>query len=319
MTRRTTTRGIATLLALSLFTVAQAVPAAPPVMIRTVTYNVLAPSWASPSYYPPMCVADLAPDRRRAAVIQNLQLFKEVDFFALQETQAGENELLAAGLGVGFNYYATYHDDTYWASWITQDPPFVRNGVAIAVNKAKYDNCSFRDVALGTGNRAAIATCRNKALNRSVRFTSTHLDSDYGGRRGKEAKALGDWYGASAGNVIDIIAGDFNSDTNSGVVQQRIINRGFTDVLRAVGIAENTHPYTVSYNANSNYGNIDHVVARGAGVVPHSGWVYSNGLWALYPPLNGNGEPNESLRICDNLYITGTDHFPVEGVVSVQP
>lgn len=291
-----------------------------PVQIKTVAFNVLAPCWASPAYYPAQCAASLDANARRSLVIQTLKAMPEVDFYTLQETQIDQNPLLHAGLGTrSYSYFAAYHDDNYWSSWITADPPFARNGVALAVNNAKYDTCRFSALPLGTGNQAVVAICRHKTLNRFVRIASVHLDSDYSGRRGKEARALADWFTASSGNYIDIIAGDFNADTNSGVIQQRIMAAGFKDVLREVGIAENTHPWTSSYNGNSMYGNIDHVVARGRGVTYTGGRVYHNNLWSTYPVLAGSGEPNESMRICANLQLTGSDHFPVHGTISVTP
>jgi len=282
-----------------------------------VAFNVLAPCWASPAYYPVQCTANLDATSRRSLVIQTLKAIPDVDFYALQETQIDENPHLELGLGKGYTYFSVYHDDDYWKNWITSNPPFVRNGVALAVNNRKYDSCEFSALPLGTGNRAAVAICRHRDLNRLVRIASVHFDSDYGGRRGKEAKALINWFTVPGGNYIDIIAGDFNADTDSGVIQERIMAAGFKDVLREVGIDENTHPWTTSYNGNSMWGNIDHVTARGAGISSVAGQVYNNNLWKLYPVLSGKGEPNESNRICANPEIMGSDHFPVQGTIGV--
>jgi endonuclease/exonuclease/phosphatase family metal-dependent hydrolase len=288
------------------------------VRIKTVAFNVLAPCWASPTYYPSPCAAALDADTRRASVLRTLRALPDVDAYALQETQIDENPLLAAGLGRDYTYFAAYHDDTYWSSWITPAPAFARNGVALAINNKTFDNCTFTDLPLGTGNHAAVAVCRHKALRRLVRIASVHLDSDYGGRRGKEARALAAWFSGGT-NAIDLIAGDLNADTDTGVVQQRITAAGFTDVLRAVGVDENTHPWTSSYNGNSMFGNIDHVMARGKGVRATGGQVHTNDLWTIHPVLGGSGEPNESQRICANLQLTGSDHFPVDGTITVTP
>ena len=287
------------------------------VEIKTVAFNVLAPCWASPDYYPEQCTASLDATSRRSLVIQTLVNIPDVDFYALQETQIDENPHLELGLGRGYTYFSVYHDDDYWEKWITSNPPFVRNGVAVAVNNRKYDSCEFSAVPLGTGNRAAVAICRHRELNQFVCIASVHFDSNYGGRRGKESKALAAWFTASGGNYVDIIAGDFNADTDSGVIQERIMAAGFKDVLREVGIDENTHPWTTSYNGNSMWGNIDHVMTRGTGIRFVAGQVYNNNLWTLYPVLVGKDEPNEPNLICANLEKTGSDHFPLHGTIHV--
>ena len=297
-------------------------PAAPATSIKVYAMNILAPCWASPSDYPSQCVGLLDTSRRRAALLNFIDDNKSTaDALTFQETQTSENAWLSQRLTSGseaFYYYSANHDDDYWARWITQDPPFQSNGVAIAVSKAKYDSCTFVDYPLGTGNHAAIATCRNKSLDTFVRMASVHLDSDRGGRRKKESAALRSWFTDSSGAYIDIIAGDFNASTSAGVVHIELTSGAhFVDVLAATGHPEQTHPYSTGYNGNTMYGPIDHVLARGAGVTPSEGTIYDSNLWTQYPNLNGaNDDPNEALRICANLQAIGSDHYYISGTIT---
>jgi hypothetical protein len=55
------------------------------------------------------------------------------------------------------SYFAAYHNDAYWANYITPDVPFNRNGVAIAVNLRRFDRCTAADVPLGNGGNHAVS------------------------------------------------------------------------------------------------------------------------------------------------------------------
>lgn len=290
------------------------------VNVTVYAMNILAPCWAAPSYYPATCANLLDTSSRRGAILYFANNNKnKADFLTFQETQESENEWLRGQLGNQWYYFAAYHDDTYWASWITENPPFERNGVSIAVPKSKYDSCSFMDLPLGTGNHVAIAICRNILTNKMLRVASVHLDSDYGGRRKKESKSLRAWFGDEPGVYKDIIAGDFNAATDSGVIQSDLINGArFVDVLTTTGNPQQTHPYTTSYNSNGMWGPIDHVISRGLNVVPVESKIYDSGLWVTYPTGTGaNSDPNEEPRICANLHLIGTDHFYISGKVEI--
>jgi hypothetical protein len=143
-----------------------------------------------------------------------------------------------------------------------------------------------------------------------------------GGRRGGEASALADLLAADNAHprYVDFVLGDFNADTDSGVIKSRLTDAGYVEVLKAVGAAGQTHPWTSSYYRNSEYGDIDHLMVHADASTPTSGVIYSNNLYTLYPAINGQqGITNENTRICLNLLYTGTDHFPVAGTVLVAP
>jgi len=289
--------------------------------VKIAAFNVLAPCWASPSYYPTTCAPLLAPWQTRINRCTTFvkKTFLDVDVITFQETEATINPTLAAALGNGFQVYHAFHDDDYWSKWVTTDPPFARNGVSIGVSKTKYDQMSFKDIALGTGCHAGVVTCRHITVNRWFRFVSCHFDSDSGGRRGKEAQTLVETLDADKTRpYVDVIAGDLNADSKVGVIKSRITDNGFLDVLRAMGIEENTSPYSTSSNGNSMWGNIDHIMVRGERFNAVAAKIHSFNLWTTFPVLGGQpGIENENLRITKNMELTGSDHFAVEGVFSV--
>jgi endonuclease/exonuclease/phosphatase family metal-dependent hydrolase len=271
---------------------------------RVGTINILAPSWADPTYYPSVCHDKLVQPQRTNRTLEWVKTnWDGVDAIAFQETEASTVLEIKKTL-VRYDVFAVYHDDTYWASSITSD--FHPNGVAIAVRRDLYNGCHFEDVPLTTGNHAAIATCNNIATGCMTRFVSVHLDSDRGGRRATEAATLSKLLTPVCANFI---LGDFNADTTSGVLRMRFSDH--TDILRAVGVEERTHPFTSGYN--NAVDNIDHLLVRGGRAM--EGKVWSNGLESLYPNVPGQvGKQNEVSRICGNFVLTGTDHYPVSGM-----
>jgi len=254
---------------------------------------------------------------RTVSYIQNN--FLDTDVVTLQETEVTINPTLAAAFGSNYYVFHAFHDDNYWESWITVNPPFARNGVSIAVSKAKYDTCSFMDKPLGTGNHVVVAKCRHIALNKWFRFVSLHFDSDLSNRRGTESTNLVAFLDADTSRAyIDVLAGDFNANVDTTPLNHRILGQGFVDATKAVGISETTSPYSSTYNGNTNWGNIDHVCVRGSGVAIVSAKVHSNNLWNIFPVLQGQkGIENENRRITRNMEILGSDHFPVEATFSV--
>jgi len=283
-----------------------------PATIKVLSFNKLAPTWADPNIYPSSCSNLLvipARTQRTVAWMQNNDM-SQYDAIAWQETEAIDNGPIKAALGNGFSFFQVNHADSYWAGYITVDPPFAPNGVAIAINQMKYDRCVYVDKPLGTGNHGAIAICRHKALGRWFRFASVHFDSDQGGRRGKEANTLADYFAleSSHSNYVDVIAGDINSDTDTGVINQRFTSAGYVDIGHALGSTSSTHPWSTAYNSNSQWAIIDHVLVKGTGSTPTAYKVFDSDLYTTYP-----GTANENTRICLQLEYMGSDHFPVSG------
>jgi len=301
--------------------------------IRAVSLNVLAPVWAIPADYPTqqLCtpyvsgtgLTNYLDKNWRRTKVSNFFKYQvpNADFYTLQETQQSENPLLAAIFDSRKYWYATaYHDISYWSNYFNSSvtgEPNQQSGVAMAVSKQKYSACNFNDVSLTTGNHALVGVCTH-TNGKKVRIVSVHFDSDQGGRRGKETNALMDYLNAMGGGpYIDIIAGDFNADTDSGVLKSRMIDQeGFVDVLTATGLGgKPTHPWGTGYYGNQLYSAIDHVVARGANVSPKSSDIHDADLYVTYPATT---QSNEVPRQCSTFDYLGTDHFAVEGTIRVQ-
>lgn len=285
--------------------------------IRITAFNVLAPSWAAPSSYAPEITPLLRPWQTRLNKTMNYVVnnMLDADFLTFQETEVTINSYISERLGMKYEYISVFHDDSYWGSYIRVDPPFARNGVSIAVNKEKYDQCVYTDLALETGNHCIIATCRNKLLNRWIRVASVHFDSDTGGNRGKESKNLVKYLDGE--HNLTIISGDFNADTDQGVIKQRVTDAGFEDVFKTLGNNNRTHPFSKSYYGNDIYGKLDHIVVRGQSYTPTNCKVHDNDLFVLFPNTQQLAEPNETPRVFANMQLVGSDHFPIEATLLV--
>ena len=273
--------------------------------LKIATFNVLAPCWASPVNYFPTSETFLNRQFRRALIIQALQkLVISHDFIALQETQEDEihffeNELKACGFA-GFH---VNHKDSYWQKYVTPDVPFAPNGVGLYWNTKKVLNLSKELLSLSEdGNSCAFATF--KMGSTTIRVVSCHLDADQSGKRLKQANAIMAAL-PRKNNTIDIVAGDFNFNTDMGPLQQIISKSNFVNILEAVGKQEATHPFTSKYAQNANYGNIDHILVRGA--IPKDGTVLTFNVW--------QDATSEEERVNLLLQRNGSDHFIVTGQI----
>ncbi len=279
--------------------------------LKVVTFNILAPPWASLDGYPDSAAPFIDRIYRRGVIINNLNQLKDsTDVISLQETTPVEFGYISAALK-DFTGFQVTHDPEYWSNYITEDPPWEPNGVAILVKKSVFKNIAFSDQALSeSGNHGAFMTAVHKATNKKVRIVSVHLDSDHGGNRNKEMGAALELVPLPS-TSIDMIVGDFNSNPEQGNYAVDLTSLGFKDVLDAIGNNEATHPYAASYNSNSHYRDIDHIVVRNA--IPGSGDVVDYNLYSLYPVVPGN--LYEDQRITANMQMTGSDHFLVWGLV----
>ena len=289
-----------------------AAPAPPPpardAQLSMVTFNVLAPVWAAPDWYPPeMDMTLLDADFRRERITAFLSArAADTDVFCLQEVQESELPALLAALGSGFTGALAHNDPDWWSNWVVPEIPWAPNGTAIAVRRQAFSNLSFRDVPLsGDGNHGEIVEGVHRATGRPFRGASIHFDSDKEANRGREARALMAELPAASG-TIDVVCGDFNEDSVTGTAGGVVRRAGFVDVLDAVGNREPTHPWSSSYNGAPRWSIIDHVLARGA--QPLSGDVLDFGAWSI---------ADELARIEANLRTTGSDHFPLTGAVGL--
>jgi endonuclease/exonuclease/phosphatase family metal-dependent hydrolase len=285
--------------------VAAPAPPAPGARLPMVTFNVLAPVWAAPDWYPPeMDMSLLDADYRRARITSFLAArAPDTDVVCLQEVQESELPAFLAALGSGFAGAMAHNDRDWWSNWVVPEIPWAPNGTAIIVRRQAFSNLAFRDVPLsGDGNHAELVEGIHKQTGRPFRAASIHLDSDVEANRGREARALMAELPAAAGTT-DVVCGDFNEDAVTGTVGGVVKRAGFVDVLEAVGNREPTHPWSSSYNGATRWAIIDHLTVRGAR--PLSGDVLDFGGLAI---------ADELTRIESNLRTTGSDHYPVAGV-----
>ena len=276
--------------------------------LTVVTFNILAPCWASPSYYPEESWPFLPRDIRRTRILEVLKSQSGADIIALQEVN--EPEFLFLKNALDKDYYAanTFHSPTYWSNWITVTPPWEPNGNALFLKRKSFRNVSFQDLALSTnGNHAVYAEALQAGTNRRIRVASIHLDSDYPYNREAELQGLLDLLPA-AKNATDIIAGDFNIDITKTSLQNNLKLAGFQSLLPALGITTTTSPFG-TYNKSSAYGPIDHITLRNA--APVSGAVIDFGLLAAYPD-----QKDDVTRIVLNMQQSGSDHFPVTVILA---
>lgn len=273
--------------------------------IYVVSFNILAPCWASPSYYPAPVASHLDRIKRRAHILKFLNsMIAQTDIFMLQETTQPEFTYFKHALQDYFYAFPAYHESQYWSDWRTADTPFEPNGVAIFVKRSSFSHINFQDLALSQdGNHSAYFEGIQQNSGIKVRAVSVHFDSEQSSNRNHELKALLKLM-PNRVNTVDIIAGDFNFDTERGTIKRYLDRNNFVDVLKQLNKAEWTHPFYA--NGNKNDGILDHIVTRHS--IPIDGQVVHSNLWKQYPS-------DETQRIIANLDITGSDHFPIWGVV----
>jgi endonuclease/exonuclease/phosphatase family metal-dependent hydrolase len=279
--------------------------------VQVVTFNILAPCWASPSYYPPAAAPYLNRVYRRDRILDFLASQKDADIIALQEVTSAEFEFIKNALGGEFLASNCYHSATYWASWITVDPAWEPNGNALLLKRTRFNEAAFSDLPLsGDGNHAVYAEARDRVTGRHFRIASVHLDSDYTYNRESELQALLERIPPASG-FTDIIAGDFNTDVSRAGLQSNLKTAGFQSLLPALGITTTTSPWG-TYNKSSTFGAIDHITYRNAS--PLTGAVIDFGLLKKYP-----AQKDDTTRIVLNLILSGSDHFPVVGSLLALP
>jgi endonuclease/exonuclease/phosphatase family metal-dependent hydrolase len=278
--------------------------------IHVFAFNILAPCWADPGYYPKSSASFLNRLDRRQAIIELLKSYQDkVDIFMLQEVAQAEFDFINEVLKSTHAGFQANHASWYWSNWITPLTPWEVNGNALFVSKTRFSSIDFEDFAASSsGNHAALFTgLINNSGGRMIRAASIHLDSDHAYNRKRELQAvLGKWP-VGNNNYTDIIAGDFNTETNATNIQSDIKEAGFYDVLTVLGKARQTHPWNSKYYRSDNWGIIDHIISRNS--TPIDGSVLDSQLFELYPK-------NEEMRINMNLQLTGSDHFPVTGTIA---
>jgi endonuclease/exonuclease/phosphatase family metal-dependent hydrolase len=273
-----------------------------------VVFNVLAPVWAAPDWYPTdMDPALLDTEWRRERIVAFLQeRSATADLVALQEVQDSEFPYLAGALGGDFVGFMSTNDPDFWSNWLVEGTPWGPNGTAVFLRRSAFGSVSFSELEQSDGNSVAWVSARDLASGQRIRFASVHLDSDSQVNRQVELGTLLDLWSPANADTTDIIAGDFNEDTVHGSLSTPLKQAGFVDVLAALGNREQTHPWIESYYMSNKWGILDHVVLRHG--EPIAGDVVDFGVWSI---------EDETARIEANFEACGSDHFPV--VATVEP
>jgi len=273
--------------------------------IDVVSYNVLAPPWASPVWYPEIddpSLLDTAARRERIrAFLRSAR--DTAELVCLQEVAASELPAFAAALGPGFVGAMSFNDPDFWSDWVVPPIPWEPNGTALFARTSAFTGVVVEDRALGTGNHAALLTATHVGTGARLRAWSLHLDSDRTNNRRTEIETV---FGATPPepHSTDVLCGDMNEDTVVGSLAGRVRRAGFVDVLAAVGNRDATHPWSETYYSSPRWAILDHVLVRGA--TPLRGTTIDAGVAAI---------PDQSTRIEELLRRMGSDHYPVEATV----
>ena len=280
-------------------------------VIKLATFNVLAPCWADTKYYPVNSLQYLDKDYRKKTIIDLLlNLTKTNDLIALQETQEDEFLYIKSVLAVvNFEGFNINHRDDYWCLYITENPPFVSNGVALFWNKKTINMLKIYGQNLtNDGNRCIMAFFENIKNTKLFRLMCVHLDSDTVGRNEFETKEIINIFNEFniIKNTTDIIIGDLNFNTECPPYNKIFSDNNFKNVLKTVNKYEITYPYDILHMGNCIYNIIDHILIRNGIVV--DGKVITFNVW-------DDAETDDDLI---NLLLqrTGSDHFVVIGAVT---
>jgi len=275
--------------------------------LDVVDFNVLAPIWAAPEWYPAdMDMSLLDTEYRRARVTDYLEASSATaEVVCLQEVQQSELPYLRQAIGSEFSGGMAHNDRDFWSNWVVPELGWAPNGTAVFVRTSVLSDPTFTDLPTGDGNHIALISATHEATGQQVRVASVHLDSDSNTNRLNEIRALRDAWPKKRGTT-DIVCGDINEDTIIGSASGVFDRMGFVDVLASVGNREWTHPWHDSYNMSKRWGIIDHILVRNG--TPLDGDVIDSGVWSI---------EEETARIEANFRRIGSDHFPVEGSLRV--
>jgi endonuclease/exonuclease/phosphatase family metal-dependent hydrolase len=279
--------------------------AAPPSTLRVVAFNVLAPIWSSPVWYPEEIDAGLLDtEYRRARITAFLsRIAADTDVVCLQEVQDSEFPHFMAALGRQFSGAMAVNDQALWANYLV-GTPWARNGTAIAIRRSVLEGApKFRDLPTYGGNHVSVVAGTHAVSGRPLRAYSVHLDSERTSNRARELRAVFADASPESG-AVDVICGDINEDTIIGSASGLFDRAGFVDVLASTGNREATHPWSTTYYNSTRWLVIDHILTRGA--TPVAGKVLDMG---------GSAIADEVERIEENFRRTGSDHYPIVGTL----
>lgn len=279
--------------------------------LKVVSFNILAPPWASTTHYPDQCVHELPRELRRDRIIGVINGLKSgTDVFCLQEVTPIEYDKIAMALKE-FTGFHVNHDPGYWSHYITDHPPWEPNGNAVFVREDLFEEVAFSDIPLSDGgNHSVYFEGIHSASGRQIRLFCVHLDSDEASNRKTEIGAVIDFLGAS-GDSVDLIAGDMNSIPFNGNYAVKLQENGYFDLHEVLGSEGKTYPLVNEPTHHEHSGRIDHILLRNAN--PLSAEILHYDLFIDFPVVPEHSY--EAARIRAALQITGSDHLPIWGII----
>lgn len=286
-------------------------------MLTVLTFNVLAPNFAAPKYYPQDFDDYLSKNRRRVSTTLFLTDIKnKCDIIALQEVTSDtfiHDDHVFEG---EFNYFNGLlcddfigmffpHDKTYWNNYFdkTGEYSYIKNGNALFLRKSVFTIPIWSDIPLGTGNHSIKADAVHLPTMRNIHVLNVHFENiDENVRITELCAAVDTMSSCHDNNDITIILGDFNTKI-SPIIEK--ITHDFKDSM--IEINNKTPTFSFTYNDP-----IDHIIYMGNDIVPiHDlSRVIDNGLYNKYPVLYPT-DVLGSLRLRESLELHGSDHFPV--------
>lgn len=292
--------------------------------IRILTFNILAPHYADPKYYPLSSEYYLDTNYRRRYIIEFLRKFKDsYDILSLQEVTddtPGDNNSIASGefkyinneLSNEFIGKFFPHDKDYWDHWCKKGEYFL-TGNALFFRKRVFRNPKFTNLSLLTGNHAVKGEAYHIPSGKFVRAVALHLDSDSGDNRIIELTSLMNQMPEN-NNIIDIVAGDFNTSTTLHPIKIILANNHFKDALLEVNDTKPTFPLTLEtfVKTGAITDPIDHIIYRSNIIRPDPllTKVIDNNLWYNYPIISDKDILGPE-RVNASLQMHGSDHIPV--------
>ena len=163
-------------------------------MLTALTFNVLAPNYAAPKYYPPIDNIYLSRHFRRSATTKFLNNIKsKCDIIALQEVTHDtiiNDEICHIRIGE-YNYFndllsddfiGTFvpHDKSYWSNYFdknNENYAYIQNGNALFLRKSVFSEITWYDVPLTTGNHAVSAIAIYSPTKRFIHILNVHFEN----------------------------------------------------------------------------------------------------------------------------------------------
>ena len=283
--------------------------------MKIITFNLLAPIYAQPIWYPIDLNAELLKTENRIPILINYinTLKNDADIFCFQEVQESIFAILEKQLD-GFVGYNNYHDPKYWANWIIPPVEYTPNGNAVFVRKSILTGVSFKDIPLSdTGNHCIMTSFIHKDTNKRIKIYCVHFDADLQQNREIELESLLNRINSGnkndSGNnivdifdivdIVDIVVGDYNFDMNNKLKLVLDKNK-FIDIIDYKLNNNITIPFQNIYYKSHNYTVIDHILSKNI--------RYSNGEVLGYSIIDIE---NKLHRIEQTLSFNGSDHFAV--------